>query len=104
MAERGLQNRVIRVERSGNRERRDVSMTERVFETLKALTGRVDSPYLFADPDGTAPERVSTACTTRWKPQKSRTSPSRHIFASNLVMAGVDIQAVQILLGANGSR
>ena len=94
-----LQNRVIRVERSRNRERRDIPMTERVFETLKALLGRVDSPYNFADPDGTTRGESPRPGTMRWKPQKSRTSPSRHTFASNLVMAGVDIQAVQVLLG-----
>jgi integrase len=97
-----LPNRMIRVERSKNGERRDVPMTEWVFEILKALPRRLDSTYLFANPDGSAPESVSTAWYNALEDsgvENFTFHDLRHTFASNLVMAGVDIRTVQVLLG-----
>src|SRR5262249_6944388 len=56
-----LKNRMIRVERSKNGERRDVPMTDRVLKVVQEIPRRLDTPYVFANPDGTPPASVSTA-------------------------------------------
>jgi integrase len=97
-----LKNRMIRVEHSKNGERRDVPMTDRVFAILQVLPRRVDTAYLFANPDGTPHAAVSTAWRNalgRSGIQNLRFHDLRHTFASNLVMAGVDIRTVAALLG-----
>jgi integrase len=97
-----LKNRMIRVERSKNGERRDVPMTDLVYETFQSIPRRVDSPFVFANSDGTAPESVSTAWYNALETsgvENFTFHDLRHTFASNLVMGGVDIRSVQTLLG-----
>ena len=97
-----LKNRMIRVERSKNGERRDVPMTDRVFQLLQEIPRRVDTPYLFANSDGTPPASVSTAWYNALEASgvtNFHFHDLRHTFASNLVMRGVDIRTVQVLLG-----
>ncbi len=97
-----LKNRMVRVEHSKNGERRDVPMTDRVAEIFQSIPRRVDSPHVFANTDGTHPESVSTAWYNALEAsgvQNLHFHDLRHTFASNLVMAGVDIRTVQVLLG-----
>jgi integrase len=95
-------SRVIRIEKSKNGDRRDVPMTPRVSELLAAIPRRLDTRFLFANPDGSAQADLKTAWKTaleRARIENFHFHDLRHTFASDLVMAGVDIRSVQTLLG-----
>jgi integrase len=97
-----LKNRMLRIERSKNGDRRDVPMSDRVWEVFQEIPRRLDTPYVFAILDGTPQADLKTA----WGKALERSGIEnfhfhdlRHTFASTLVMAGVDIRTVQTLLG-----
>jgi integrase len=97
-----LRNRMVRVEHSKNGDRRDVPMTERVQEILQAIPRRLDTPYLFAAPDGRPQADLKKAWgnAVRRSGIKNFTFHDlRHTFASYLVMGGADLRSVQTLLG-----
>ncbi|MFI5298801.1 MAG: tyrosine-type recombinase/integrase [Polyangiales bacterium] len=97
-----FKNRMIRVERSKNGERRDVPMTGTVHDLFQRIPRRVDTAYVFANPDGTPQADTKTAwgnALRRSGIQDFTFHDLRHTFASNLVMNGVDIRTVQTLLG-----
>jgi integrase len=97
-----LRNRMIRVEHSKNGDRRDVPMTERAYEILQALPRRLDTPYLFATPDGKPQADLKKAwgnAVKRSGIQNFTFHDLRHTFASYLVMGGADLRSVQTLLG-----
>jgi integrase len=98
-----VKNRMLRVERTKNGDRRDVPMTDRVFEIFeKEIPRRLDTPFIFANPDGSPQKDLKTAWGKALKGSgltNLRFHDLRHDFASRLVMAGVDIRSVQTLLG-----
>lgn len=97
-----FRNQMLRIERSKNGDRRDIPMTERVFQIFKAIPRRVDTPFVFANPDGSHIRSLKTAWGTAIR--KSGITDFtfhdlRHTFASYKVMGGVDIRSVQTLMG-----
>jgi integrase len=97
-----VRNRMIRVEKTKNGERRDVPMTDRVFDLFQGIPRRLDTPYVFAGEDGRPQEYVKTAwgsALRRAGIENFTFHDLRHTFASYLVMGGVDIRTVQTLLG-----
>jgi integrase len=77
-------------------------MADRVSEVFEDIPRRLDTPYVFANRDGSPQADLKTA----WGKALDRSGIDnfhfrdlRHTFASDLVMAGVDIRSVQTLLG-----
>lgn len=97
-----FKNRMLRVERSKNGERRDIPMTTIVHDLLREIPRRVDTPYVFANTDGAPQQYLKTTWNTAIRKAKLNDftfHDLRHTFASTLIMNGVDIRTVQTLLG-----
>jgi len=97
-------NRLITVEITKNNERKTVPMNKTVFEVIKSLPARLDTPYLFADERGepVSGNKVSMAFRRACKNagiDDFRLHDLRHHFASYLTMAGENLQTVQELMG-----
>jgi integrase len=97
-----LVRRHIYIGDSKNNERRIIPINETLFRTLKALKKSSQNKYLFANRNGGAVKSVKKAfwgALRRSGIAHCRLHDLRHTFASNLVMAGVDIVTVQELMG-----
>ncbi len=85
-----------------NHERRDIPMNRRVKEVLTEMEKRKDGPHVFCNGDGGTFANVRRSFDTavrRSGIRDFRFHDLRHTFASNLVMAGVDLNTVRELLG-----
>jgi len=83
-----------------NGERRDIPMNETVKATLRGIEN--ESPYFFCNEEGEPFGDVKKAFATALRKSgitDFRFHDLRHTFASNLVMAGEDLNAVGELLG-----
>jgi len=92
----------ICVANSKNSESRIIPMNRVLKDTLENLNKNLDSEYVFSQSDGTPIKSVKTIFWSALKGSginHCRFHDLRHTFASNLVMAGVDIVSVQELLG-----
>lgn len=93
----------IHLEQTKNGDRRDIPINDTLKSTLKALTRRLDSPYVFyANKTGKPYRDVKKAfqnALTKAKIQDFHFHDLRHTFASHCVMAGIDITTVSRLLG-----
>jgi integrase len=83
-----------------NHERRDIPMNE----TVKATLGQIErkGAYIFCNGDGKTFADVRTSFETALRKagiEDFRFHDTRHTFASNLVMEGVDIMTVKELMG-----
>lgn len=86
-----------------NHERRDIPMDETVKGTLKALDSK--SPFVWCNEEGKRFEDIGRSFETalrRSSIEDFRFHDLRHTFASNLVMAGEDLNTVAELLGHKG--
>jgi len=98
-----LRNGFILLRETKNGERREIPINDTVRETLVSLTRRLDVPYVFYDPITGKPyedvkRSFSSACR-RAGINDFRFHDLRHSFASQLIMAGVDLTTVKELLG-----
>jgi len=99
-----LQQRTIRVADSKNGEARTVPMTDAVRDVLRAheITRSGDCPWVFPSSEGGRRDNVNTAWRTARKRaglKDFRFHDLRHTAASYLAMAGVDLRAIQEILG-----
>lgn len=82
-------------------------MSGRVFDILSQIPRRADSPFVFTHVHGDPWRHLARdwydALETA-KLEGFHFHDLRHTFASNLVMAGVDIRTVQTLMGHRISR
>ncbi len=85
-----------------NNDYRIIPINQTLLRTFKALKGSNENNYLFANRNGEAVKSVKKAfwgALRRSGIAHCRFHDLRHTFASNLVMAGVDIVTVQELMG-----
>jgi integrase len=98
-----LKHNFITLDRTKNGERREIPINETLRHTLTGLTRRVDIPYVFYSQETGKPyQSVKRSFGTALKRSKIKDfhfHDLRHTFASQLIMAGVDITTVSRLLG-----
>lgn len=98
-----LKHGFILLDITKNGERREIPINGTLSITLKGITRRLDVPYVFYDPKtGKAYQDVKKSFHSACKRAKIRDfhfHDLRHTFASQLVMAGVDLTTVKELLG-----
>lgn len=98
-----LRHGFILLDVTKNGERREIPINETLRQTLQAVTRRLDIPYVFFDPlTGNHYQDVKRSFKTALRKAGIRDfhfHDQRHTFASQLVMAGVDITTVKELLG-----
>ena len=99
-----LANRLINIEQTKNNERRIIPMNQTVYDTLNQYTSRHDTPYVFAQPNGTPYTATNVTTAFRRAAKKARLTnfrlhDLRHHFASSLAMHGHGLRTIQELLG-----
>jgi integrase len=94
----------ILLDKTKNGERREIPINQTLRETLQALPRRLDIPYVFYNPKTGKPYTKDLKRSFQTALRKAGIKDFhfhdlRHTFASQLVMAGVDITTVKDLLG-----
>jgi len=92
----------ILLDKTKNGERREVPINATLQGALKGIIRHVDSPYVFVDREGKRFKDVKRSYHSALRKagiKDFRFHDLRHTFASQLVMAGVDIITVKELLG-----
>jgi integrase len=102
-ADVNLQHRLITIRQSKSGESRVIPMHDMVYDTLRRLPRRIDSPYVFP---GKLPGSHLTEIPHSWEQLLKKAGivdfhwhDFRHTFASRLVMAGANLLEVKKLLG-----
>lgn len=97
-----LEQGIITLHDTKNGERRDIPMDETVKTILRGIKKKEDQVYVFCNEAGKAFVRLQRSFEVALKKcgiEDFRFHDLRHTFASNLVMAGEDLNTVRELLG-----
>ncbi|MBI5749667.1 MAG: site-specific integrase [Nitrospinae bacterium] len=93
----------ILLDKTKNKERREIPINPTLRDTLQRIPQRLDSPYVFYDPATGKPygdvKKSFKSSLRRAGIKDFHFHDLRHTFASHLVMAGVDLTTVSRLLG-----
>lgn len=92
----------ILLDKTKNGDRREIPINATFRRAMKGIVHRVDSPYVFVDREGRRFKDVRRSFHSALRKtgiKDFRFHDLRHTFASQLVMAGVDITTVKELLG-----
>jgi integrase len=97
-----LRHGFILLDQTKNGERREIPINQTLRGILTAIPRRIDCPYVFTDEEGKrfkdVTKRFQSACRKAGI-KDLHFHDLRHTFASQLVMAGVDLTTVKELLG-----
>tara|TARA_B100000315_G_scaffold139863_1_gene128902 strand:+ start:421 stop:1515 length:1095 start_codon:yes stop_codon:yes gene_type:complete len=97
-----LKHGFILLDKTKNGKRREVPINSTLRNALSRIIRRIDSPYVFANGDGERYGDVKRSFKTALRCagiMDFKFHDLRHTFASQLVMAGVDLTTVKELLG-----
>jgi len=97
-----LRHGFILLDITKNGERREIPINETLRATLQTLTRRLDVPHVFYDPSGRTYNDVKRSFKTALRRAGIKDfhfHDLRHTFASQLVMAGIDLTTIKELLG-----
>lgn len=97
-----LRHGFILLDKTKNGERREIPINNILKKTLSRIIRRLDTSYVFHNNDGKRYKDIKHSWQTAVKRagiKDFRFHDLRHTFASQLVMAGVDIVTVKELLG-----
>jgi integrase len=98
-----LKNDFILLDITKNGERREIPINRTLHDTLTSIVRRIDIPHVFYDMEssnryGNIRRSFTTACR-KANIRDFHFHDLRHDFASQLVMAGIDITTIKELLG-----
>ncbi len=97
-----LRHGFILLDNTKNNERREIPLNQTLKETFRGIQRRLDSPYVFADQEGRRYRDISNSFKTACRRARIKDftfHDLRHTFASQLIMAGVDLVTLKELLG-----
>jgi integrase len=98
-----LQHGFVLLSKTKNGERREIPVNDSLKAVFQRLPRRIDCQYVFHDPKTLKPykevKRSFETALTRAGITDFHFHDLRHTFASQLVMAGIDLVAVKELLG-----
>ena len=98
-----LKHGFILLDKTKNGERREIPINNTLRAVLIGLPRRIDIPYVFFDPSNGKPygdvKKAWHSALRKAKIHDYHFHDNRHTFASQMIMAGVDITTVSRLLG-----
>lgn len=97
-----LRNNIIMVKNTKNNQPREIPLNPDSLDAINSVPRHINEPYVFCNQDGSKRSSIRTSFENAVRKAGLEDvvfHTLRHSFASNLVMAGVDIATVKELMG-----